>query len=114
MSRGDTAPLGPDQHHFECQGQRTAPAERLALAQHGGHGLQQFPPSGCGQAPEYGQVARQPQGLGGLARARGVPGRAQFTAQVGDGAGGGVAQSAGVAAGPEHRLLPARVADARG
>lgn len=80
--RGDPPAGGADENGLEGARQRPAPAERFALAEHGGDGLEELAAAGRGEPAQDGEVAGEPQGLGGLAGAawcarRGAaPGRA--------------------------------------
>lgn len=105
--RGDPAAGGADEHGLEGAGQRPAAAERFTLAEDGGDGFEELAAAGRGQRAQSGEVAGEPQGLGGLAGACGVPGAAQLPAERGDGDGGGLADPVGVTAGFEDGLLPA-------
>jgi hypothetical protein len=111
-ARGDAAAVGADQDDLQRPRQGPTAAERLTLAHHGRQRLQHLAAPGSRQTAQPRQVARHAQRLAGLAGTGDVSGRAQFTADVGDGPCGGLVQPLGVARGGEHGLLPARVADA--
>ncbi len=112
--RGDPPAGGADEHGLQGAGQRSAAAERFALAEDGGDGLQEFAAAGCGKSAQGGEVAGEPQGLGGLAGAGGVPGAAQLPAEPGEGDGGRLPDPRGVAAGFQDGLLPEGVPDSGG
>lgn len=112
--RSDPAAGGADEHGLQGAGQRSAAAERFALSEDGGDGFEELAAAGRGQRAQGGEVAGEPQGLGGLAGARGVPGATQFPAEPGDGDGGGLADPVGVTTGFEDGLLPTGVPDPGG